>query len=195
MDAKRVESVIETNIAGAYAEASTEGSYLHLTVAFEARNSRDAHTQVMKVLSDAGALEIFHGIQVGWHSSEQHFKGKKLKAAIEEALKPLLGHPDWNPYSLDVNIAGSTLAISVSSRHLAYSKKTSEAYERILAMSQGLLDIAGAHRISIHFDDGRLPPYPQHGPCEDDDDDEGNPNWPSKTGNPSGGGRGNNPPR
>ena len=52
-----------------------------------------------------------------------------------------------------------------------------------------LSDYRGAARASLEASGSE-------GVCSGDDDDyDRNPNWPSKTGRPSGGGRGNNPPR
>jgi hypothetical protein len=68
------------------------------------------------------------------------------------------------------------------------------AYEKLISVTDELCEISGAKLIVINkFPDIRLYQESSSSVDSDDDDVEINPNWPSTTGNPSGGGRGNNP--
>jgi len=79
------------------------------------------------------------------------------------------------------------------STELARKVETEALLER-----EKLLKIAGTDTVSVSasgFPREALRPFIHCATETDDDDDhDANPNWPSKTGNPSGGGRGNNPP-
>jgi hypothetical protein len=82
-----------------------------------------------------------------------------------------------------------------------------QARENILSVGESLLALAEAKHLSLAVESyvhhmfplpgiSILNSYHVHSEdddyTDDDDDNDANPNWPSTTGNPSGGGRGNN---
>ena len=102
----------------------------------------------------------------------------------------------------DASVDAYTLGIHIN---MLKGLSPAQARENILAVGESLLALAGAKHLSLDVESyvhRMFPPpgisilnsYQVH--SEDDDytcdDDDANPNWPSTTGNPSGGGRGNN---
>ncbi|WP_235014486.1 hypothetical protein [Billgrantia desiderata] len=194
MDIEFLESEIRKNFSDAVVEASSQGGILNLLVAFEAKNGKEANNKIMRVLADLGALDFFSAVKTTWYPSKNKMLEDKVRGFVFSALKPIRRGSYEYSVGVEVELRNSDLIISLASMIFMSSAKSNDAKASIVEINEKLLAVSGAKRIIIHVGDG-LPSYPQHSSFEGDDDDEWNPNWPSKTGKPSGKGRGNNPPR
>lgn len=113
-----------------------------------------------------------------------------------ESLRNLYEHDVVVTFS-ESRLRGISISISVLIRQYATAEICNQVYESLATLKPSIGKIIGTDNIRIDAR-GQKPSYyfePVIGAAEDDgDDDNSNPNWPSTTGNPSGGGRGNNPP-
>lgn len=141
-----------------------------------------------------------------------HYKiimSKTHKGAIESMVRSIVENDIEsmrNLYEHDVDVKlsesrlrGVSISISVLIRQYATADICNQVYDNLLSLKPSIGKIIGTDNIRIDAR-GQKPSYysqPVMVAADDDgdDDDNTNPNWPSTTGNPSGGGRGNNPPR
>jgi hypothetical protein len=93
-----------------------------------------------------------------------------------------------------VSISGDTVHIRLDANEIFSHRTRATWAARINELKLPLPEGVKHLRADAGALDAR-PHYPQFDHVDDDGDVDTNPNWPSKTGNPSGGGRGNNPPR
>ncbi|MCX4192574.1 hypothetical protein [Methylophaga sp. OBS1] len=108
-----------------------------------------------------------------------------------------------NLYEHDVEVKlnesrfrGTSISIRVLIRQYANKAICDAVYQRLSELKPTISKIIGTENIRVDAF-GQKPSYYMEARIEapaDDDGDDDNPNWPSTTGNPSGGGRGNNPP-
>lgn len=110
--------------------------------------------------------------------------------------------PKFNRFSrmygtfVDVGMDQHNLQITVTSWEFReHGNSRDRAREIVEGLKDEILNISGCEWLTIHTCDDRQTFPVNYGVDDDDDDDPNCPNWPSKTGNPSGGGRDNNPPR
>lgn len=141
-----------------------------------------------------------------------HYKiimSKTHKGAIESMVRSIVENDiesmrDLYEHDVEVTLSesrlrGVSIYISVLIRQYATADICNKVYDRLLALKTSIGKIIGTDNIRIDAR-GQKPSYYSEpvmfGAADDDeyDDDNLNPNWPSTTGNPSGGGRGNNPP-
>lgn len=168
-----------SGVSGAHAETELLKSMLSRTLVF--RDSPPLLGLVLREISDAPLLAL--------HPA----KGDRLDAVCS------LGAGRWARVQVE-SLDGRTAPLAVS---LA-SGSLDDAESPLVIRADG-----GDLRLWMGLGcapalEGVLPPGPRRRlaasraavPIDDDDgdDEDGNPNWPSTTGNPSGGGRGNNPP-
>lgn len=131
---------------------------------------------------------------------------KTHKEAIQAVVRSLVENDIKymrNLYEHDVEVVfnesrlrGSSVSIRVLIRQYANRAICDAVYDKLLALKPSISKIIGSENIRVDAF-GQKPSYysePVFIAADDDDDDDENPNWPSTTGNPSGGGRGNNPP-
>lgn len=192
MDCAFVESVISSGIPGAQVEARIENRFLNLTVCCGAKGNLDATKRVYDTLLAADILDAFTSVKVNWFPDMHHRIAQQVDTVVRDALKPL-----EFKYALSVSseVYGDTLAVKLQCREFE-SKTTGNGVKNLLSkLSHEFLAISGADRLTFYVGAG-LPtysPYSSDGVGPEDEDEDRNPNWPSKTGNPSGKGRGNNP--
>jgi hypothetical protein len=131
---------------------------------------------------------------------------KNHKGVIESMLRSLVENDIKtmrNLYEHDVEVRlneskfrGSSISIRVLIRQYANKAICDAVYQRLSDLKPRISKIIGTENIRVDAF-GQKPSYYMEARIEapaDDDGDDDNPNWPSTTGNPSGGGRGNNPP-
>lgn len=138
--------------------------------------------------------------------SKDHKSGlKSLLTSI--AKEKLRGLRDLYEHEVKASVSesrfhGTSAQINVLIYQYGTPKLCGAVLEKLAEVKPIMSKIIGSDKISLHAN-GQTPSYyvePKIWPDDadnydddDDDDDVGNPNWPSKTGNKSGGGRGNNP--
>lgn len=153
----------------------------------------EAFERLRKAIKAAG-IEQSHNPLICLYDNRYHWMTSKVLAIID----PVLSTGNYCTENT-VKISGDCVYIRSINAEYGLNNfnhpKNQAARSKIEAVEDKILKITGAKRINLSLDDG-LVRYPIHR-CMDDDEDcyDENPNWPSKTGNPSGGGRGNNPPR
>ena len=125
---------------------------------------------------------------------------ESARSAVAKALQPLL-YRAFYAWHIDVAARGAILKIDVVSSEFYTTEKQRQAAAFIEGAREAILRAAGPSFTSLWISVGKETPFcglisfPIGSADDDGDIDDRNPNWPSKTGNPSGGGRGNNPPR
>ncbi len=197
MEVSHVVKAITTAIPGAGVHAEMDGTTLQLTAVFEEKTSTQAHRKVFSALSGTGLTEEFHVINFRWFNSKSQWELAEAKKAIIRELEPSPARAHGLDYVVHVSADHSTLSVRLEALN---ELPLDQVRSKVMAMSGALLEFTGLRNFDL-----RLPspsssytPWPEEatGACDEDSwDDSFNPNWPSKTGNPSGGGRGNNPPR
>lgn len=196
MESIKIKQLIEGRIPGAEAAVAVSGDGIDLIVCFEARRQLDAHRQILSILSEAGVFESTTCLAIRWFADQAELLAWKVRALVIEALGP----DARNRSEPNVRIRDEVLEIRCC--ELAGSSAAASAQARITSVRERLLSLAKAKWIDLQFSPRHSESAWQWGYRDgsdasnyDDDDVVINPNWPSKTGNPSGGGRGNNPPR
>lgn len=194
MEVSHVVKAITSAIPGAGVHAETDGTTLQLATVFEEKTSTQAHRKVLSALSDAGLTEEFHVINLRWFNSRREWELAEAKKAIIRELEPSPGRAHGLDHVVHVGADHSTLTVEVEALN---ELPRGQVTRKLMAISGALLEFTGLRTFAL-----RLPtpssPYTAWaaGACDEDSwEDDFNPNWPSKKGNPSGGGRGNNPPR
>lgn len=192
MESSRIESLVKAAIPGADVSAKVEDRMLHLTAVFEAKSLLDAHKRILDALWSAGKSQEYLFMKILWFGSKREWGVTEAKKAVIAALQPVASRAQGMDHFIHVSVDEYKLSIDIE-KHDGLS--SDQARDRVLAMSESLLALVDLKHISLHVASGAslflMPAFDR----VDDDDDDMNPNWPSKTGNPSGGGRGNNPPR
>lgn len=134
----------------------------------------------------------------------QALKSHLLRERVLEIIKNALGYRRsnwWWANSVTVKLAPPSVALHIEYCSIGSQADTELVRESLSSARGQILAAAGEAFSSFHISlsDGRqasrasFEQWASESACSDDDDH--NPNWPSKTGQPSGGGRGNNPPR
>ena len=151
---------------------------------FDSAVSRRGLVSLVKRSVDLGDL-ILMGF--GFSLSRKNYKEGLVLNYLQSKLKYVsrMYYAD-----IKVRIDRDSVAISIVCRdHLEKLQAT------VFELRDEIKMLSGCKRLSISASNGLPQECPVYASCADDDDDLGNPNWPSKTGKPSGGGRGNNPPK
>lgn len=169
-------------------EVTAKGRVLTIVVLGSADTTRVLHERVGLVLMDTGLLDDAPVVQLASYPSRVEW----IRQQAQDLLIAAVG--------------GGRLYVDVRTRYsdgfLGVEIICENGYENREVQDQvnGVLPeigrLVGPNRFRIHYSDG-MPHYSVGLPAIDDDFDgePENPNWPSKTGNPSGKGRGNNPPK
>lgn len=191
MQLERVKSAIEAIFPAAKVEVKIEengiGKFLHGNVIGSVHSEKKTFELVYKSLSNAGLVNFFDAISIVCYPSHGEWMVSELNNIVRSALNPLSRKFD-RYIEVDLKIVGDTLFISASP---SLDGSVSEQIDSVLGK---LLEVSKATSVSIKIDSG-FPSYSMPNSLDFDEDDESNPNWPSRTGNLSGGGRGNNPPK
>lgn len=127
---------------------------------------------------------------------------EKVREIVEKAVRRT--RSDWWPNSITVELAAPSVTVNIEYTCIGLRTDTEIVRKSLEITRDSILAAAGDGfgSLNIFLSDGRqaeracFEAWAREGACSDEgDDDDRNPNWPSKTGRPSGGGRGNNPPR
>lgn len=168
---ERVKSAIQEKFPGAIVNVEINDKYLTIGVIGTDNDKKTATSMLFGALDKVGALAHFSAIVFNLHKSREDWVLLELRRITGDNVR--------------VRLFGTTLEVSVCSHF------NSSVDKQLQPLFNELVNIYGASIISIRYpgiDSGVVPS------SYDDDDSDENPNWPSTTGNPSGGGRGNNPP-
>lgn len=202
------EARLREAIPGATVAVEVADGALWISAVFPASSYLDALRRVRVLLLNGVDVEPWPNIHLGWAPDRRAWELGLIRQAAVDAL-PRLGGNDLSS-KVTVTTSGSTLRIHVCTSGLFDLLRTSSA-QRSRIKSEWFQKVSAAVRRERlpeglrHFViqigepelDWSLPKPLVTRAYEDDDDDDSqiNPNWPSRTGNVSGGGRGNNPPR
>lgn len=168
------------------------------------RDSRSFYESVfMKKIYPAFPSEVQN--KMGAYSvliNKDHNSGLKslVTSIVKVKIKPLrdLYEHDVSVSLRESRIHGMSAQINVLIRQYATDKICNKVLTKLREITPIISKIIGSDNIVLNAN-GQAPSYyiqPTNGAANEGDyhDDDTNPNWPSKTGNKSGGGRGNNPP-
>ena len=197
MEIGHIVKAITVAIPGAGVHAEIDGTTLQLTAVFEEKTSTQAHRKVFSALSDAGLTEKFHAVKFLWFSSKHEWELAEAKKAIIRELAPSPARADGLDCFVHVGADHNTLTVQLERLN---DLSRDQVMSKVMAMSGALLEFTGLRAFDLRLPSHASPYTPWSdkavGACDEDSwGDSVNPNWPSRTGNPSGGGRGNNPPR
>lgn len=170
---ERVKSAVQESFPGAMVNVEINEKYLTIGVIGTGNDRKTATSMLYGALNKIGATAHFFAIVMNLHKSREDWILLELRRLTDGEIS--------------VQVFGTTLEISV------YSTINFSVDKQLEPILSELMNIYGASRISIRYPNrmnSGVVPFSYDG----DDDSKENPNWPSKTGNPSGGGRGNNPP-
>lgn len=180
---------------------------LWISAVFPASRYFDALRKVRAALLNGVDVDPWPAVHLSWAPDRRAWELGLIRQATVAAL-PRLGGRDLSD-KVTVTTSGFTLKIHVCTAGLFDQLRTrSEERSKMKctwfqAVSAAVRDERlpeGLTNVVIQIGDPELEwslPVPAASGAYDDDadDSEVNPNWPSRTGNASGGGRGNNPPR
>lgn len=184
MWAKCVKSAVQESFPDAMVDVEIAGHHLTVHVIGTTHDRKKATLMLHGALNKIGALTHFYAVSMDIHQSREDWIPLELRRRIYSAINQIPNRTDLH-VEVDVRVFGTTLEISVC------PPLNGQVQNQLGPILNELMNLCGATRVRVETYDG-MPSYPIQSLCDDDDDS--NPNWPSKTGNPSGGGRGNNPP-
>jgi len=149
-----------------------------------------AQRDINNLAHRSGGLSSEFYTSMVFYSDRKDLARRKVFSFIEPKLQDISKN-----YHVDVEVGinGKTLSVRViGSRDYMGAFKA-----KVRDMSPEMLRLSECRQVNTYFSTGyELESGERYQAAdEDNDDDPINPNWPSTTGNPSGGGRGNNPPR
>lgn len=129
-------------------------------------------------------------------STENEALSTAVGDLVESALRPIIKQGmDYFLY-VQARVTDQNVDIRAQSPAFKPGESGHALQERLKEIRPDIGEIVPGRRIHFHTSDGlRSVPCSTHIHADDDDDDDDSPNWPSKTGNPSGKGRDNNPPK
>lgn len=172
---ERVKSAVQESFPGAMVNVEINERHLTIGVIGTGNDRKTASSMLYGALNKIGATAHFFAIVMTLHKSREDWILFELRRLTDGEIS--------------VRAFGTNLEI------LIYSPFDFSVDTQLEPLLSELVNIYGASKICIRYPNrinfGDVP-FSYNG--DDDDDSTENPNWPSKTGNPSGGGRGNNPP-
>lgn len=195
MQTERVIAAVEESLPGATvkAEIHADGGLGQLTLQIIGSGHAKPQTQRIAygALVKAGLADKFGAMVIQVETRDEWIL-VELRRIIQSALEPVSQRYNRS-IEFDIRkIRNDTLEIRTCE---TFYHQGSASVESLL---RKLRDVSGVEKISIQVVYASGSAYPPPTPfVQDDEDFDGaavNPNWPSTTGNPSGGGRGNNPP-
>lgn len=189
-------------IPDASVDACVKDNALHLTAVFENQHWMQPWERVYAALTAAGLNKTFYRAHFNWFRNKRERAESEVKKAVAYALMQPRNQCEKVEYSIRVSVSDHTLGIHIN---MLKGFSPEQACENILSVGESLLALAEAKHLSLAVESyvhHMFPPpgisilnsYHVHSEDDDytdDDDDDANPNWPSTTGNPSGGGREN----
>jgi hypothetical protein len=153
---------------------------------------------VMDAINSSNVIDKFNldHFSVMDYKSEKDWIVPKVSELVRRAIRPaqsMIG--DFNTEIL-ISLRDSHISIEILAANLRKPGVRDKLKECIKRVYGEIKRISATEHIyvSISGGDTMYSGIMHSQPSDDYDDDPVNPNWPSTTGNPSGGGRGNNPP-
>lgn len=193
---------VRSAIPGSVVEVNADDDNLWISAVFEARDYGRAYSQIRSILAKDLALERLPEVHLAWAPNQRAWELGVIRDELINALSLCPCYAGDPSHGLTLSTSGFTLRIHVCTAGLFDLMTTSredrrrvkeELFRTVASIKMKLPD--GITNVSIQIGDPEVtwltPPFESI----EDDGDNGNPNWPSRTGNPSGTGRGNNPPR
>lgn len=195
MQTECVVAAVEESLPGAMvkAEIHADGGQGQLTLQIigSGHAKQQTHRIAYGALVRAGLANNFSSMVIQVETRDEWLLAE-LSRIIQSALGPVSQRYNRSVQFDIRKIRNDTLEIRTCQTFYHQS------YASIESLLSKLRDVSGVEKINIQvfYDSGsaNLPLTPFAQDDEDFDDAAVNPNWPSTTGNRSGGGRGNNPP-
>lgn len=186
-------------IPGAVVEATVDEANVWVAAVFDAPNYFEALKKVRQLLLNGVDVHPWPDIHVSWAPNQREWD----LGVIRKAVVRVLGLREDHLHIVKLAPRGFTLIIYVETAgmfDLGRMTRNEVARARNAWRSKVMgLDIKlpeGLTNVVIKIGEDEVDWAPPPFDCVDgDDSSDDNPNWPSTTGNPSGTGRGNNPPR
>ncbi|MGH8074906.1 MAG: hypothetical protein ACREO4_12680 [Lysobacter sp.] len=194
-----VAAKLRSCIEGINVEVNGDGDNLWIAAIFPAPNYVRALGRVRSTLFNGLDFDDFPEVHLQWAPNATSWAVARIRDAVVDAL-PLRPNGHDLSHIIHVRLQGFALEIHVDTAGLfgvdraQYARARESWSRKVAALDLKLPE--GVTQVLIRIGD----PIEDWAPSafasvDSDDDDNGNPNWPSKTGNASGKGRGNNPPR
>ena len=205
--ARGAEARLREVIPGATVAVEVADGELWISAVFPAGRYLDALRKVRAALLNGVDVDPWPAVNLSWAPDRRAWELGLIRQATVAVL-PRLGGRDLSD-KVTVTTSGFTLTIHVCTAGLFDQLRTRSEerskvkwswFQAVSEAVRGERLPAGLTNVVIQIGDPELEwslPVPAASGTYDDDadDSEVNPNWPSRTGNASGGGRGNNPPR
>ena len=157
-------------------------------------STAEIHKAISKALIDSGAFSKYSAATIKAYKSEKEYISKIAEELIKKSIGTTINSVVEVEFSIEHNSIYAALKSngfhSASNREIAV-KKAKEAFQKsVLASEYNITVTTQTYPETFNLS----PPHDNDDSDDsyDDLDDSANPNWPSTTGNPSGGGRGNN---
>ena len=154
----------------------------------------DIHKAVCKVLVDSGAFSQYSAATITPYKSQEYF----ISTVATEIIRAAIATTINSVVEIELSVENRTIYTTLRSNGF-YSNSNRETVKSKVQEKFQKSSLAQKYNIAIttHTYPATFNLSPPHDNDDSDDsyddlDDSANPNWPSTTGNPSGGGRGNN---
>ena len=193
---------LRAEIPGSVVEVNVDESNLWVTAVFDAPDYFKAYRKVRSLLLNGVDVDPWPQVHLMWAPDQRAWQLGVIRDAVIEVLKLRPDKGSDLSHKVSLSVSGFTLKIHVCTAGLFDELRTSSD-ERANIKSGWFRKVAGLDmklpegitNVLIQIGDPQSDWMPQPFSSVEDADDGKNPNWPSRTGNASGKGRGNNPPR
>lgn len=156
-------------------------------------------TYITRAINASGVLEILDDFLTLNYVSRENWITTDVYELVYKATQP--AQRFCGDYNTDISVStrNNYLQIEILNSNIKKKGAKEKFYECVKGIDSELKRIAGTEKISVSISGGNgmysgITLSYANDDYDDYDDDPVNPNWPSTTGNPSGSGRGNNPP-
>lgn len=200
--AEATASRLRSSIPGSVVEVNADDDNLCVSAVFDARDYWNAYSRIRSVLFNGLDSDKLPEVHLSWAPNKRAWELGVIRDAVINALPLRLANGSDLSHKVTLSTNGFTLRIHVCTAGLfnlmtmsrTDCRQIEEAWFRKVASLEMRLP-KGITNVSVQIGDPEVNWLPAPFASVDGDDGDGNPNWPSRTGNPSGKGRGNNPPR
>lgn len=207
LSAEAISERLRSIIPGIVVETAVDGAEVWVSAVFESPSYERAYSRIHVALNKGVEYDPSPRIHLAWAASLREWGLTVLWRELVSALglKSVNGTDlsKWVTFRTRRAFGEEVLNVHISTGvcfdHLRTSREQmnlveNDLLQRAIALRPRLKLPKGISRIHFEVGDPEVDMAPRTLPAYDDGDDD-NPNWPSRTGNPSGGGRGNNLPR
>lgn len=199
---------LRAGIPGANVAVNAAENTLWISAVFDASDWTAACRKILAALHDKDAGDTWHVKNIQWARNQHDWELNVIRNQVIDALGLRPTFLTDLSHLVRLTTSGSWLQIRVDtaglfdqlSTSLIEMRRVEDGWRRrieslAMKLPEGITHLDVRVGTSVFVCTSTLYSAPDDTAFNDFDDDDRNPNWPSRTGNPSGKGRGNNPPR